>query len=213
MKQKGLFVSFEGIDGCGKSTQIKLLRKRLVKEKRKVIQTREPGGTPLAENIRNLILHTHTETVSKETELLLYAAARAQHVSTLISPNLKKGVIVLSDRFADSMLAYQGGGRNIKTDEINKLNEFATGGLNPDITFLFDLPSKIAAIRMKKAGRKKDRMEKEGIRFQEKVRRAFLKIAASNPKRIFVVDAKLPVEVQSEIVYAAICRVSRITAE
>jgi len=213
VKNRGLFISFEGIDGCGKTTQIDILAKKLRKEKKRVLLTREPGGTPLAENIRNLILHTFNEKVAKETELLLYAAARAQHVETLIKPNLKSGAIVLTDRFADSTVAYQGGGRNIKAVAIERLNKFATGGLEPDVTFLFDLPVKVAALRMAKGKRKKDRLELEGLAFQEKVRRSFLKIAAAHKKRICIIDASRSVEDQADIVYAAICRVSRITAE
>jgi dTMP kinase len=186
---KGLFISFEGIDGCGKSTQLALFSEELKKEGLDIIVTREPGGTRLSERIRSVILKG-ASAVDRRAELLLYLAARAQNVSEIILPALLSGKIVLCDRFSDSTLAYQGGGRGLPYSDIKPLDEFACSGLKPDITFLFDLPGTTAAKRMAGSGRRKDRMEKEGRLFMEKVRKAYLKLAQASPERFAVIDAR-----------------------
>ena len=186
---RGRFVTFEGIDGCGKTTQLRLLFKTLKKQKIRVRVTREPGGTPLAEKIRALILAPRNRGLSPRCELLLYLAARAQHVEEKIRPALEQGRLVLCDRFADATFAYQGGGRNLKQADIRRLNRFACAGLSTDLTFLFDLPAKTALERVSRGRRMTDRMEKEGVRFMEKVRQAYLALAKAGPGRFRVIDA------------------------
>jgi len=197
---KGIFVTFEGIDGCGKSTQLTLLKKNLIRNGFSVKATREPGGTPLAEKIRRLILSVSNEAVSREAELLLYLAARAQHTNKVLKPLLAKGVVVLCDRFSDSTIAYQGVGRNIKLESIMRINSFATANLSPDLTVLIDLPAKTAHKRLVSSGKKMDRIESEGINFQETVRKKFLRIAKSNPGRIKIVDGTLPKDEQARLI-------------
>jgi dTMP kinase len=207
MRRNGLFISFEGIDGCGKSTQISLLKNHLLQQKKKVVLTREPGGTPLSEDIRKIILHTEKEKIVPVTELMLYLAARSQHVEMVIRPALMRRCIVLCDRFIDSSVAYQGGGRKLSSKDIIAMNKIATSGLLPDKTFLFDLSSDEAAKRIAKSGRKKDRIEKEGILFQEKVRQAFLEVAHKNSRRITIIDARLSMEMQAEMVFKSLKRI------
>ncbi len=206
---KGFFVSFEGIDGCGKSTQLELLHQALKKSRIDTIVTREPGGTNLAEAIRAIILKDKS-VIDNRTELLLYLASRSQNVSEKILPALLEGKIVLCDRFSDSTLAYQGGGRGLPYSEIQKLDDFACSGLKPDLTFLFDLPAAQAVMRINKSGRKKDRMEKEGEVFLDKVRRAYLKFAKAAPERFVVINALRGVdEVASEVLGIWNSRVER----
>ena len=190
---KGLFVSFEGIDGCGKTTQLNLLHETLEGRGVGVIVTREPGGTRLSEAVRGLILKGKSG-IDRRAELLLYLAARSQNVSEIILPALLSGKVVLCDRFSDSTLAYQGGGRGLPFSDIKRLDEFACSGLKPDITFLFDLPAVLAAKRLSASGKKKDRMEKEGAAFMEKVRKAYLKLAEGSPERFAIIDARGSVE-------------------
>lgn len=185
----GLFITFEGIDGCGKSTQAGLFFKHLLKKRVKTVLTREPGGTAISEKIRSIILDSANRRMKNRTELLLVLAARAQHVSELIAPALESGRTVLCDRFADATLAYQGGGRDMDAREIQDLNRYASGGLIPDLTFLFDLPVDAAYRRMGNIGKKSDRMEKGGRAFMERVRRAYLRLAEKEPRRIKVINA------------------------
>jgi dTMP kinase len=186
------FITFEGIDGCGKSTQLELLREHLATRGMRVLTTREPGGTVLAEQVREYILNS-PEKLSPRAELLLFAAARAQHVEEKIKPALQNGTVVLCDRFADSTLAYQGGGLGFDFQTIAQLNTFATGGLEPGITFLFDVEPEVGAQR-RAASRGEDRIEARGLEFQSKVRRAFLEIAQQNSQRITVLDATQSIE-------------------
>ncbi|WP_457568772.1 dTMP kinase [Desulfurobacterium sp.] len=181
-----MFITFEGIEGSGKSTQARLLHEWLIDNGHEVILTREPGGTPAAEEIREFILSDREEPFPEIAELMLYMAARSFHVQNLIKPALNSGTIVISDRFSDATLAYQGYGRGISLKEIKHLNNLATGGLNPDITFLIDVPVEIGMSRIK--GRHHDRIEKETLDFHEKVRKGYLKIASENPERIIVID-------------------------
>ena len=197
---KGIFITFEGIDGCGKTVQSQLLAKTLEEEGRVVVLTREPGGTALAEEIREVLLFSETqetEKMSKRTELLLFEASRAQHVEGLIKPALKRGVIVISDRFFDSTSAYQGAARSIDQREVEFLNSFAAGGLRPDITFLIDIEPRKAKERQVRRrenvslGRElkeNDRIEKEKEEFYEKVREGFLELVKKEPQRFRVID-------------------------
>jgi len=181
-----MFISFEGIDGCGKTTQLELLQARLTQLEYSVCRTREPGGTLLAETIRNTLLHS-ADALEERTELLLFGAARAQHVAEVIQPALAKKQIVLSDRFADSSLAYQGGGLALDKLFIRAMNAFATGDLQPDTTFFLDIDPQVGFER--RAGEKEDRIEARGLDFQKRVRAAFLDIALEEPQRFIVLNA------------------------
>ena len=189
MKSKrGVFISFEGIDGSGKSTQILHLKSMLEGKGFSVIFVREPGGTLVSERIRPILLDKGSAGMKPEAELLLFEAARAQIVREVIEPALFRGEIVICDRFFDSTVAYQGYARGIDLDTIHKLNDFATGGLEPDITFLLDLPVEDAVKRQGTRG-EKDRMELEGVAFMQKVRDGFL-THASSKDRMVVLDAR-----------------------
>lgn len=196
---KGLFITLEGIEGCGKSTQLGLLREHLAARGFDVVTTREPGGTPAAEAVRAILLDPAHAALSSTAEALLYAAARAQHVDELIRPALEAGKIVLSDRFADSTTAYQGAGRAISMETIQALHSIATRGTWPDLTIILDLP---AAEGLKRAARGGglDRIEQEPLAFHERVREEFLRIARAEPDRVRVVDGSRPVDaVEQEI--------------
>lgn len=197
----GCFITFEGVEGCGKSTQITLLWEYLVESGYDVIVTREPGGTPIAEAIRGVLLNPDHEAMGSTAELLLYAAARAQHVYEKIAPALAAGQVVLCDRFADSTTAYQGGGRGLPGDLLKTLNDIATGGVWPDCTLLIDVPVAVGLERARHRGRK-DRIEQESIDFHERVREGFLALAAAEPARITTIPGEAPVEE----VHQAICR-------
>ena len=190
---RGLFITFEGIEGCGKTTQIRLLADHLRAAERSVVLTREPGGTPAAEAIRAILLDPAHDALSPTTELLLYAAARAQHVHQIIRPAVEAGAVVLCDRFADSTEAYQGGGRALPHKTIDILRDIATDGTGPDCTILLDLPASEGLARTRSRG-ELDRIEGESIAFHERVRAAFLAIAAREPERVIVIDAAAPVE-------------------
>jgi len=188
------FITFEGIDGCGKSTLMSRLAEYLGKQGFKTDLTREPGGTPLAEELRSLVLKKGDESPVPRAELLIYEAARAQHVEKRIKPALEKGLWVLSDRFFDSSLAFQGGGRSIKLTDVDWLNHFATGGLRPDLTVLLDCPVEVGFQRRKSRENastvsKPDRLESEKRSFHEVVRASFLAIARSELNRFLVLDA------------------------
>lgn len=189
---RGMFITLEGVEGCGKSTQIRLLSKYLDKKGVKHIITREPGGTGISDKIREILLDPTNSKMEHETELLLYAASRAQHVLELIVPALKEGKIVLCDRFSDSTLAYQGHARGIDRGLIDKCLEIATGGLKADLTFLLDIPAEVGIERARKKG--VDRLEGEDLIFHKRVRQGFLKIAKEDPGRILVVDATCSVD-------------------
>ncbi len=190
---RGLFITFEGVEGCGKTTQIRLLAEHLRATGRSVVLTREPGGTPAAEAIRAILLDPAHEELAPVTELLLYAAARAQHVHQVIRPAVSAGAVVLCDRFADSTEAYQGGGRALSRETIEILRSIATGGTAPDRTILLDLPAAEGLARTRKRG-ELDRIEGEPLAFHERVRAAFLEIAAREPQRVAVVGAAADVE-------------------
>jgi dTMP kinase len=190
-----MFVTFEGVDGSGKSTQARLLAEALRDEGREVVATREPGGTELGERVRELVLHGNG--VSPWAEATLFAAARAQLVEEVIRPALARGADVVCDRYLDSSLAYQGIGRGLGVDRVLELNLVATGGLLPDTTFLLELPAAEAARRR---GADTDRLEAEGQEFAERVGIAYRELADAFPRRIVVVDATLSPEEQARIV-------------
>jgi dTMP kinase len=186
----GLFVTLEGIEGSGKSTQAERLAEGLAALGHPVLRTREPGGTPLAERIRDLVLDAKQEPIHAETELLLFLAARAQHVRAAILPALKQGRIVVCDRFTDATLAYQGGGRRVDAGLLATLCDWATGGLWPDRTYLLDVPVEtgIARAMERPGGFGVDRMERQGKDFLASVRREYLSIARAHPSRVVVLD-------------------------
>jgi len=190
---KGVFITLEGVEGCGKTTQIEQLREHLVSRGHDVVVTREPGGTSVADAIRELLLDPANGAMSPSTELLLYAAARAQHVDERIRPALEADKVVLCDRFADSTTAYQGAGRGLPTDLIGQLHQFATRGVWPALTIVIDLPVDEG---LKRAGLNgtHDRIEKETLAFHERVRAAFLRLAEEQPDRVRVVDGARSVE-------------------
>ena len=189
----GLFISFEGIDGVGKSTQIELLAKHLDELGRKTLRTLEPGGTDLGVEIRHLLLHRKGE-VAPRAEALLYAADRAHHVATKVRPALEANTDVLIDRYLDSSVAYQGAGRELDATEIRNLSLFAVQGLLPDLTILLDLEASAALARRSKTGAEPDRLEREKVEFFEAVRQGYLALAAAEPKRFFIVDARQSVD-------------------
>ena len=196
MAARGVFITFEGGDGSGKSTQIQSVREWFESRGREVIVTREPGGTELGTEIRRLV-QNGPEDVDARTEALLYAADRAYHVATVIAPALERGAVVLGDRYIDSSLAYQGAARSLGVDEIASLSAWATRGLYPSLTFLLDLPPEVGARRRTDAP---DRMERESMDFHERVRHEYLRLADAEPDRIVVIDAVGTVdEVFSEI--------------
>ena len=190
---RGKFITFEGIDGSGKSTQLRLLAGDLRVRGFDVLTTFQPGGTPLGRRLREAFLETE-ENVHPMAELLLFAADRAQHVNFLIKPALEEGRIVISDRYADATAAYQGAGRGFDEKIINQVIKLATGGLKPDLTLFFDIPIEKAILRAhtrtdNEAIKNKNRMDSETTDFYERVRQAYLKIAEKEPKRFKVIDA------------------------
>ncbi|MFN6859216.1 dTMP kinase [Enterococcus hirae] len=202
----GLFITIEGPDGAGKTSILNELLPLLKKvAKTKIIQTREPGGIPIAEEIRAVILDPKNDRMNERTEALLYAAARRQHLVEKVLPALSEGSIVLCDRFVDSSLAYQGAGRRIGVSEIARLNEFATEGTTPDFTLYLDIDSDTGLHRIKENRRGQiDRLDSEGLEFHQRVRHAYLKIAEENPERIYKIDARKSFEEVLQTSYRAI---------
>ena len=195
----GLFITLEGPEGAGKSTNREYLAERLREQGVDVLLTREPGGTPLAERIRELLLDPSGEPMAADTELLLVFAARAQHLQQVIRPALAKGCVVLCDRFTDATYAYQGGGRGLSIERIAQLEQFVQGELRPDLTLIFDLPVEVGRARAAARGRL-DRFEQEGRGFFEAVRQAYLQRAAQAPQRYRVLDAgQTLAQVQADI--------------
>ena len=188
---KGEFITFEGIDGSGKSTQLRMLAEVLAERGLDVITTREPGGTTLGQHLREAFLETE-ETVAPMAELLAFAADRAQHVEFLIRPAIAAGKIVISDRYADATFAYQGAGREFPAEKVNQVIDLATGGLKPDLTLFFDIPVETAISRMSdrdETQAKKNRMDEETTEFYWRAREAYLGIAKREPERFRIVDA------------------------
>jgi dTMP kinase len=198
--KRGLFITFEGIDGCGKSTQLARAQEYCRSRKLPILVTREPGGTAISEKIRELLLNPEHHAMVDECELLLYFAARAQHVAEKIRPTLKAGTVVLCDRFSEATFAYQGFGRGVDLHLLSQVNEFATAGLSPDLTFVFDVAVEVAHHRMQATGRAPDRLESAAIDFHQRVREGYLTLAANNPERIVLIDAEHPVDEISVVV-------------
>ena len=195
----GLFISFEGIDGVGKSTQADLLETWLSEQGKTVVRTLEPGGTDVGVEIRKILLH-HKGDLAPRAEAALFAADRAHHVASKIRPALERGEIVITDRYFDSSVAYQGAGRDLSRTEVRDLSLWAVGGLLPQLTVLLDLPAEEARARRNKSGTEPDRLEREKIEFFETVRSAYLDLATAEPDRFLVVDASVSVEeMQSQI--------------
>lgn len=183
------FISVEGIEGAGKSTQMAFLQRYLSSKNKKVIVTREPGGTELGEQIRSLLLTPTEIGMAVDTELLLMFAARAEHVEQVIKPALERGEWVLSDRFVDATFAYQGGGRGIDHDRITKLAKWTLKGLKPDLTLLFDLPVELGQQRVVSRNQGIDRFEQEKVAFFQRIRDSYLNRAQAEPERIKIIDA------------------------
>lgn len=188
--KKGLFITFEGIDGCGKTTQIELLDKYLKEKNYSTVKTFEPGGCEIGKNLRQILLH-YDGYVSDIAELLIFLADRAQHSETIILKNINENKVVLCDRYTDSTVAYQGYGREHDIEKINLLNDIATNKLQADITFLFDVDVETAQTRV---GKTKDRLEQEGLNFHKRVRSGYLELAKKYPNRIKVINANLSIE-------------------
>ena len=190
-----LFITFEGVEGSGKTTQIQRLKKYLTRKGIRCIVTREPGGCPIGEKIRKILLDPDHHEMARTTELFLYEAARAQHVKEVIKPHLDKAGIVLCDRFSDATLAYQGYGRKLDLKWVQRLNDLSSQGIRPDVTFLLDCPSEVGLKRALQRNRilkqeKEERFEREEIEFHRRVRNGYLAIAKKEPRRVKVVDTR-----------------------
>lgn len=188
---RGLFIAFEGGDGAGKSTQSRLLGEWLAGRGREVVHTREPGGTTLGRTLRELVLHGEDGSVSPRAEALIFAADRSHHVATVVRPALERGAVVLTDRYLDSSVAYQGAARDLGHDEIRELSLWAVEGLRPQLTVLLDVSAQEGRARR---GDVHDRLEREADDFHDRVRQGFLDLAAREPERYLVLDASGPVE-------------------
>ena len=182
---KGKFITFEGIDGCGKSTQVKKLVEFFNKTKKTAIFVREPGGTQISEEIREILLNRHLEDISDRTEALLMTGSRSQLTHEIIIPNLSRGLHVVADRYSDSTLAYQGGGRQIDIEWLIRLNQFATYNIEPNVTFYIDVLPEEA---LKRKNQEKDRIEMAGIELQSRVRNAYLELAKRFQSRYIIID-------------------------
>lgn len=211
MTKRGLFVTLEGIEGSGKSTQTQMLVQHLKEHYDiHVVQLREPGTTVIGDKIRDVLLAREHSAMSQETELLLYVAARSQLISEEVVPALERGNAVFLDRFIDSSVAYQGYGRGIDLGQIYSLNRFATRKIYPDVTLLFDLPVKVGLRRAAQTG-KPDRIEAESLEFHERVRRGYLEIAKQEPERFVVIDATQdPVTIHEQVKQAVLERLEKM---
>lgn len=188
--KRGKLITFEGPEGSGKSTQSALLCKFLMSKGYRVLRVREPGGTKISEKIRSILLDTKNRQLFPEAELLLYLASRAQLINEIIKPALKKGKVVISDRFSDATVCYQGYGLGLNIDMIKKMDAFARDGITPDVTILLDIPTKKGLKKSFDAKHYKDRIEKRAVNFHKKVRLGYLKLARQNPKRIKLIRLK-----------------------
>jgi dTMP kinase len=203
---RGKFITIEGGEGAGKSTNIAYIRSLLEQHKVTVVETREPGGTVLAEQIRDILLDNKTRNMADDTELLLMFAARAQHIREVIEPNLQQGNWILCDRFTDATYAYQGGGRGIAMSRIAALEDWVQGALRPDLTVILDLPVEIG---LERAGKRSqpDRFEQEGLAFFNRVRDTYLQRAQANPQRYAVIDASPQLAVVQQHIADALTRI------
>lgn len=202
----GKLISFEGSEGSGKSTQIACLAAHLQQAGREVVATREPGGTEIGEQIRNIIVHnSRGDEMCPETELLLFTAARAQVVREVIAPALARGAVVLSDRFLDSSTVYQGIARNLAPGPVNEINRFAVGNVMPDLTVVIDVPTEVSLQRVRqRASDLPDRMERENITFYKKVREGYLLLAQQWPERVVVLDGTLSPDALDKKIWALV---------
>ncbi|OQY10205.1 MAG: dTMP kinase [Fusobacteriia bacterium 4572_132] len=196
MKKNGMFITFEGVEGSGKTTQIKLLKKKLESEGYKILLTREPGGTIISEKIREILLDPENNEMASLTELLLYYASRSQHLYEKIKIAKNKGEIVLCDRFSDSTLAYQGYGRGLDKEIIKQLTKIVEQGNSPDLTILIDIDPEIGLVRAKKVSENEegDRLEQEKMGFHKKVWNGYREIAKENQKRVVIIDGNMSIE-------------------
>jgi len=200
------FITFEGTEGCGKSTQVQRLKSRLEQRVVPVLTTREPGGTPIGETIRELLQFApHNVGMATETELLLFEASRAQLVREVIQPALQRGLCVISDRFFDSTTAYQGAARKLDQRIIEQLNRFAIGDCQPDITFVLDVDLATAERRLQRSSRRPDRMEQQPNEFYESVRRGYRDLAAREPNRVVLIDGSRPAEETENEIWQVLC--------
>ncbi len=208
---EGIFITFEGIEGCGKTSQARLLNKYLEEQGYKVVMTREPGGTPISEAIREILLSNEFNTMQPHTEVLLYLASRAQHISEVIQPALQDGKIVISDRFSDSTFVYQCYVRGIDLKRVKTMNLFATEGISPHLTFVLDIDPteglRRAKSRNQRHARKEDRLENEAIEFHQKVREGYLRMAQEYPDRIHVINSDKDKEAVHEEIRGIVDRV------
>jgi dTMP kinase len=196
----GKFISIEGIEGAGKSTQLAFIAEYLKQHGKKVVQTREPGGTALGEELRELLLTPREEGMSVDAELLLMFAARAEHIEQVINPALARGEWVISDRFVDATFAYQGGGRGVSTERIKQISDWTLNGLQTDMTFLFDLPVNLGQQRVVQRKGDIDRFEQEKTAFFQKIRNCYLARSEQEPKRIKVIDSSKSIDdIQSQL--------------
>ena len=205
----GMLITFEGVEGCGKTTQLRLLKERLEAAGEPVTATREPGGCPIADKMRAILLDAQNSAITPLSELLLYAAARAQHVSEVIVPALERGETVLCDRFTDATLAYQGHGRGLDPATIDQLNRLASGGLEPKLTLLIDCPVQVGLSRAlarieSTSGAREERFELEAVRFHERVCEGYLSLAAASPERFLVIDGSGDVAHTEKLLIAAL---------
>lgn len=208
---RGTFITLEGVDGSGKSTQASLLVERLREQRREVVALREPGGTPVSEKIRALLLDPENAEMADECELLLYEASRAQLVREVIEPALLRGAIVVCDRFYDSTHAYQHGGRGLSDALVSRANELGCCGLSPDVTLVLDIDPAAALARATAQGA--DRLEAEGLAFQQRVRKDYLALAQADPARVCVIDAAGDPELVAGRIDAALARAGVMTGE
>ena len=193
---RGVLIAFEGIEGSGKSTQAELLYNSLQTKSVLCLFSREPGGTEIGEQIRKILLNPQNKKMHAKTELLLYLANRCQHTYEKIFPEIQKGAVIITDRYSDSSLAYQGKARDLSFKVVSRLNKFATAGLKPDLVILIDVPVDIGLERTRE--KTMDRLEQEAVKFHEKVREGYLRLATKAPKRIKVFDGTKPIEKLAE---------------
>ncbi|MCS6953765.1 MAG: dTMP kinase [Bryobacterales bacterium] len=207
-RRRGLFLTFEGMDGCGKTTQMRLLAERLRRAGYDVVETVEPGGTAVGQQIRRILLDSTNREICPTAELLLYFASRAQNIEQVILPSLRAGKLVLSDRFTDSTLAYQGAGRRLGEEVVRQLEQIACGGLKPDLTVLLDIDLETSLARARARNltepRAGTRMDEQGAEFYQRVREAYRRLAEREPERFVVVDGRGEPEDVAEAVWAAL---------